>query len=101
MSARCSEASPAARSPHAWWATACSTRISITLPNLPPASAAAQEALQQSGRVLEGALRTLCCVLSQEHSGEGDVLELVQVAEVVVDGQAGLTDPVKRVIQMP
>ena len=60
-----------------------------------------QEPLQESGRVLEGALRTVCCVLSQQHSGEGDVLELVQVAEVVLDGQAGLTDPVKRVIQLP
>ena len=60
-----------------------------------------EEPFQESGRVLEGAFRTVCCVLSKEHSGEGDVLELVQVAEVVIEGQPGLTDPVKRVIQMP
>ena len=37
----------------------------------------------------------------QEHPGEGDVLELAQVAEVVLDGEASLTRPAERLTQPP
>ena len=52
-----------------------------------------QEALQEPGRLVQGALRTLALVPRQEHPGQGDVLELAQVTEVVIDGQALLTRP--------
>ena len=42
---------------------------------------------------MNGALCTLVLVPRQEHPGQGDVLELAQVTEVVVDGQALLTRP--------
>ena len=42
--------SAASASPRSWCASACSTRISMTLPVRPPASAASQEALQETRR---------------------------------------------------
>ena len=52
-----------------------------------------QEALQEPGRLVREALRTLALVSRQEQPGQGDVLELAQVTEVVIDGQALLTRP--------
>ena len=94
---------PAARaqpamSPRAWWASACSTRISMTLPVLPAVLGRLQQALQESDR-LAGARPS--AVLGQEHPGQGDVLELAQVAEVVVGGQAPLARPAERFAQPP
>ena len=61
----------------------------MTLPVLPPVfgrrAAGAPGAAVASSQ--EG-LRPLGRVPGQEHPGQGDVLELAQVAEVVVDGQA-------------
>ena len=73
----------------------------MTRPVLPPSSAAAQQALQEPGRLVNGGLRTLILVPGQEHPGQGDVLELAQVDEVVVDGQALLTRPAERFTQLP
>ena len=59
----------------------------MTLPVLLPFFRRWQEALQEPGRVVHGAvLCALVRVPGQEHPGQGDVLELAQVAEVVVDG---------------
>src|SRR6185437_5956369 len=52
-----------------------------------------QKALQELGRLVPGALRSLAPVPRQEQPGQGDVLELARVAEVVIDGQAMLTGP--------
>ena len=49
-----------------------------------------QEALQEPGRFAKG---TLILVPRQEHPGQGDVLELAEVGQVVVRGQALLTRP--------
>ena len=45
-----------------------------------------KEALQQSHYLKNGAVCMVTLVLGQEYSGQGDVLELAQVAEVVIDG---------------
>src|SRR5947208_3225307 len=60
-----------------------------------------QEAFQEPGRLVYGALRALGRVAGQEHPGQGDVLELAQVAEVVVDGQTSLTGPAEGFTQLP
>jgi len=38
-------------------------------------------------------------VLSQKHSGQSDMLELAQVAEVVLNGQAPLPYPAEGIVQ--
>ena len=65
----------------------------MTRPVLRPSSAAQQEALQEPGRLVKGRLRTLALMPRQEQPDQGDVLELAQVAEVVINGQALLTRP--------
>ena len=54
-----------------------------------------QEALQESHCLKHGAVCTVALIPGQEHPGQGDVLELAQVAEVVLGGQALLTRPVQ------
>jgi len=49
--------------------------------------------LQKSGGVVEGIIGALGRVRGQEHPGEGDVLELAQVAEVVPSRETSLTRP--------
>ena len=73
--------------------SACSTRISMTLPVLPPASAAASSRCSKSGRLGQRALVAVGRVPRQEHPGQGDVLELPHVRQVVVHGQALLPGP--------
>ena len=82
-------------SPCIWWASACSTRISITLPVRSACFRCLQEALQESHCLKHGAVCTVALIPGQEHPGQGDVLELAQVAEVVLGGQALLTRPVE------
>src|SRR5436309_12840836 len=45
-----------------------------------------QEALEEAQCLTKGAVCTVALVLSQEQPGQGDVLELAQVAEVVLSG---------------
>ena len=69
----------------------------MTLPVLPPSSAACEEALQELERLAAPALTPRSApVLRQQQPGQGDVLELAQVAEVVVDGQAAARAPSRR-----
>src|ERR1039457_4567406 len=58
-----------------------------------------EEALQELERLVNGAPCTFALIPRQEHPGQGDVLELAQVAEVVVSGQALLTRPAQRVAE--
>ena len=55
-----------------------------------------QEALQESHCLKHGAFCTVARIPGQEHPGQGDVLELAQVAEVIRNGEATLTRPVER-----
>ena len=55
-----------------------------------------QEALQQSRGVVNGTIHPLALIPGDEHSRQRHVLELVQVAEIVVDGQASFTRPLQR-----
>src|SRR3954452_22425974 len=50
---------------------------------------------------MKGAVCRVALVLSQEQSRQGDVLELAQVAEIVLDGQALLTCPGEGLTQSP
>src|SRR6266536_1476817 len=50
-----------------------------------------KEALQESHCLKHGAVCTLARIPGQEHPGQGDVLELAQVAEVVLNGEAMYT----------
>ena len=69
----------------------------MTLPVLPPVFGRREEALQEPDRLVERSARARSApVPGQEHPGQGDVLELAQVAEVVVDGQASLARPAER-----
>src|SRR5690348_3969865 len=52
-----------------------------------------QQALQEPGRLMHGALWALVLMPRQEQPGQGDVLELAQVTEAVINGQAVLTRP--------
>jgi hypothetical protein len=70
----------------------------MMLPVLPPFRRL-QEAFQESARLIEETRPALCRVLSQEHSREADVLELTQVADVVISGQTLLADPAERFTQ--
>ena len=65
----------------------------MTLPVLLALFRRSQEAVQEPDRLVSGALGTLVLVSRHEHPGQGDVLELAQVTEVVIDGQALLTRP--------
>ena len=51
-------------------------------------------------QAMERSARSLL-IAGQEHPGQGDVLELAQVAEVVLGGQALLTRPVEGFTQPP
>ncbi len=89
-----SDARAAAASPAAWWASAWTTRMSMTLPVLPPVLGRCQQARAASSsaspmRVVGPVARPLC----QEQPGERDVLELMQVGEVVGSRQAVLACP--------
>ena len=48
----------------------------MTRPVLLPFFGRQQEALQEPGRLVQGALYALILVPGQEHPGQGDVLEL-------------------------
>ena len=53
---------------------------------------------------MKGTLCTICVIfggLGQEHPGQGDVVELAQIAEVVVNRQALLTRPAEGFTQRP
>src|SRR4249919_1105741 len=54
---------------------------------------------QELGRLVEETGPGPCRVVGQEHFGEGDVLELAQVAEAVFDGQTSLASPTERFSQ--
>ena len=72
----------------------------MTLPVRPPSSAAGGGApAARSPRRIEPSSRS--AVTGEEHPGEGDVLELAQVAELVVDGQAPLPRPAERLADSP
>src|SRR5439155_14496877 len=60
-----------------------------------------QKALQESHGLTNGAVCTLALMPGQEHPGQGNVLELAQVAEVVLNGQALLPRPVEGLVQPP
>ena len=60
-----------------------------------------QEALQESHCLKHGAVCTVALIPGQEHPGQGDVLELAQVAKVVLGGQALLPRPVEGFTQPP
>ena len=65
------------------WARACSTRISMTVPIRPPASAAASSRSRRpvASRSVGSTLRR---VLGEQDPGQGDVLVLAQVGQLVV-----------------
>ena len=84
-----------ATSPRIRRASACSTRISMTLPGPAPFLGGQEETFQQLDRLVESGLVALGRVLGQQHPGQGDVLELAQVAEVVRGGQSPLTHPAR------
>ena len=73
----------------------------MTLPVRSPSSAAWRRRCRSPVASCHGALCALALVLGQERPGQGDVLELAQVAEVVLNGQALLTRPAEGVIQPP
>ena len=73
----------------------------MTLPVLAPCFRCLQEALQEPHRLMHGAVCAVARVPGQEHPGQGDVLELAQVAEVVLSGQALLTRPAEGFAQPP
>ena len=60
-----------------------------------------KEAVQEPGLLVNGALGTLVLISRHEQAGQGDVLELAQVAEVVIDGQALLTRPAESFTSCP
>ena len=72
----------------------------MTLPVLPPLPPLAGGAPGVGSPRRGTALVTLGRVPGQEHPGQGDVLELAQVAELVLDGQAPLTHPAERFTQL-
>ena len=68
----------------------------MTLPVRPPASAAVQQALAGAGRRRRAGRRSARVACREEQPGEGEVLELAQVVEVVVGRQAPLARPAER-----
>ena len=54
-----------------------------------------QEALRKSRCLVNGAFFPIALIPGDEHPGQGDMLELAHVAEVVMGGQALLTRPVE------
>lgn len=66
----------------------------MTLPVLAPSSAAASRRSRRRGRLVDGAF-------GQQRPGQGDVLELAHVAELVGGGQASLTRPAERPARRP
>ena len=72
----------------------------MTLPVLAPASAASRRrSNSRAGSWRPPSTRSLV-VLGQKHPGEGDVLVLVQVAEVVIGGEPTLAHPAERFGQL-
>ena len=69
----------------------------MTLPGPAPFLGGQAETFQQVDRLGESALVRLGRVLGQQHPGQGDVLELAQVAEVVIGGQPLLLHPAQRI----
>src|SRR5918995_5403519 len=58
-----------------------------------------QEALQESRCLEHEVVCTVALVSGQEHPCQGDVLELAQVAEIIMGGQAPLPRPVESFTQ--
>src|SRR6266508_5488782 len=67
----------------------------------PPFVRCLQEALQVPDRLTDRAVCTVAPISSQKYPGQSDVLELTQVAEVVLGGQSLLTRPAKGFTQPP
>ena len=79
--------------PAACRASAWSTRISIRLPSRVPSSAASSRRSRNGSTSRREATAPSCAGPGKQGPGEGDVLELAQVGEVVVDRQAPLPRP--------
>ena len=73
----------------------------MTLPVLSPVFRCLQKTLQESHCLTNGAVGPVALIPGQEHPGQGDVLELAQVAEVVLGGQALLPRPAEGFAQSP
>ena len=74
----------------------------MTLPVLEPSSAALQEALQELDSLTHRAVGTVLHRPGEtQHPGEGDELELAQVAEVVPGRQTLFTGPTLGFVQPP
>ena len=71
----------------------------MTLPSS-SSSSAAPGAAPTADRLIDGALARSAVGSGEEHPRQGDVLELAQVAEVVVGGQAPLARPGERFAQL-
>src|SRR5205807_2216042 len=58
-----------------------------------------QEALKEPGRLVNGGSGPLLRLPRQEHPGQRDVLEFVEVTEVIGGGQALLAGPAERLTE--
>jgi len=59
----------------------------------PPCFRRVQKVLQESDLLVHDAIVPFVAIAGKEDPGQGDVLELAQVAKIVVDGEIALTHP--------
>ena len=77
----------------AWWARACATRISMRVPAPPALLGGDAEPLEEPVRRTQRRRRTLGRVLGEQDPGQGDVLVLADVGQVVVRGDVRARAP--------